>query len=45
MIAGPGISRGATITNLTSLLDVFPTLIEMTGGSPPAFLQVSRSSR
>lgn len=41
MIAGPGIAPGQRITNLTSLLDVFPTLVEMAGGSAAAlpFLQ------
>ena len=34
MIAGPGIAAGQTISNLTSLLDVFPTLLEMAGGRP-----------
>ena len=41
MIAGPGIAPGQRITNLTSLLDVFPTLVEMAGGDTAAlpFLQ------
>jgi len=38
MIAGPGITRGAVLKNVTSLLDVFPTLVEMTGGTPPSNL-------
>jgi len=32
MVAGPGIAPNQQIANLTSLLDVFPTLVEMAGG-------------
>jgi len=30
-IAGPGISRGRTVRDLVSLVDVFPTLVDMAG--------------
>lgn len=39
MVAGPGIKAGAVVTELTSLLDVFPTLVELAGGTPPGFLR------
>jgi arylsulfatase A-like enzyme len=38
IIAGPGLLKNTVVTNLTSLLDVFPTLVAMTGASPPSFL-------
>eukprot|EP01049_Picozoa_sp_SAG25_P004730 SAG25_NODE_305_length_10124_cov_16.774464_3_plen_150_part_00 len=38
IVAGPGISHGITETRLTSLLDVFPTLLDVAGVSPPLFL-------
>lgn len=37
VIAGPGIPRGRTETTLTSLLDVFPTFIDVGGAAPPGF--------
>jgi len=39
MIAGPDIPRGLIIRNATSLLDVFPTLLEWAGADPPEWLQ------
>ena len=30
-----GIKSGLTVTSLTSLLDVYPTLVELAGGTPP----------
>lgn len=38
IIAGPGVSAGVVNTNLTSLLDVFPTLVDMVGGVNPTYL-------
>jgi len=37
IIAGPGIPRGRTEHTLTSLLDVFPTFIDVGGAAPPSF--------
>ena len=31
IIAGPGVPAGAVVTNLTSLLDLYPTLMGMVG--------------
>ena len=39
IIAGPGLAKGSVVSNITSLLDVYPTLVAMTGGRPPAFLE------
>merc|ERR1719453_2764025 len=39
MLAGPGIQSGQTVTTLTSLLDVYPTLVELAGGTPAEFLR------
>ena len=39
MISGPGLKKGVVETRLTSLLDVYPTLVELAGGSPPSFLR------
>ena len=38
IIAGPGVRAGAVNTNLTSLLDVYPTLVDMVGGVNPSYL-------
>ena len=38
IIAGPGIARGRTETSLVSLLDVFPTFVDVAGAAPPSFL-------
>lgn len=38
IVAGPGVKKGSVVTSLTSLLDVYPTLVEMAGGTPPAYL-------
>ena len=35
LLAGPGLPRGQVLANLTSLLDVFPTLAKFTGGKVP----------
>eukprot|EP00937_MAST-01D_sp_MAST-1D-sp2_P001599 g1599.t1 len=35
IVAGPGLRRGEVVQNLTSLLDVVPTLLEMAAGVPP----------
>jgi len=39
IIAGPGVPRGKTVggATLTSLLDVFATLVDVGGAAPPAF--------
>lgn len=34
IIAGPGIVAGRMETRLTSLLDIFPTLVDVAGGTP-----------
>ena len=34
IISGPGVRRGAVVQDLTSLLDLFPTLVAMQGGTP-----------
>ena len=39
MISGPGLKKGVVETRLTSLLDVYPTLVALAGGSPPSFLR------
>lgn len=39
MISGPGLQKGVTETRLTSLLDVYPTLVALAGGTPPSFLR------
>lgn len=39
IIAGPGVPRGAVVTNLTSLLDIYPTLMGMVGGTVPSYLE------
>lgn len=39
IISGPGIPKGLVVENATSLLDVFPTLLEWAGASPPEWLQ------
>ena len=36
---GPGLQKGVTETRLTSLLDVYPTLVALAGGKPPSFLR------
>ena len=36
---GPGLKQGSVVKNLTSLLDVYPTLVAMTGATPPDFLE------
>lgn len=38
IISGPGLRRGEIITNLTSLLDIYPTMVAMQGGIPPSDL-------
>jgi arylsulfatase A-like enzyme len=38
IIAGPGVRAGAVNTNVTSLLDVYPTLVDMVGGVNPSYL-------
>jgi len=38
IIAGPGLAKDRIVTNLTSLLDVYPTLVALAGGTPPSFL-------
>lgn len=38
IVAGPGVPSGVMVKNLTSLLDVFPTLVEMQGGLPKNYL-------
>ena len=38
VIAGPGIDQGVVIRNLTSLLDIYPTLSDMVGGKKPEWL-------
>jgi arylsulfatase A-like enzyme len=37
--APTGLKKGNTVTSLTSLLDVYPTLIALSGGTPLAFLR------
>lgn len=39
IIAGPGVPQGVVVTNLTSLLDVYPTLMSMVGGVIPSYLE------
>ena len=39
IIAGPGVPQGAVVTNLTSLLDIYPTLMGMVGGVAPSYLE------
>ena len=34
LVAGQGVAAGRTITALTSLLDVYPTLLDMFGVDP-----------
>ncbi len=38
IMAGPGIQRGKMVDNLVSLIDLYPTLAEMTGARKPAEL-------
>lgn len=37
IIAGPGIQGGRVDSTLVSLLDMFPTFVDVAGGSPPSF--------
>lgn len=39
IIAGPGLRKAATVSSPTSLLDVFPTLVELAGGQPAESLR------
>jgi arylsulfatase K len=39
IIAGPGVPQGVVVTNLTSLLDIYPTLMGMVGGIAPSYLE------
>ena len=43
-IAGRGLPRGSVVANVTSLLDIFPTLLDMAGGEQPATGELSGSS-
>jgi len=38
IISGPGVAKGVVNRNLTSLLDVHPTLLDFVGGSKPSWL-------
>ena len=39
IISGPGVAQGKVVSDtLVSLLDIYPTLVDMVGGSPPAYL-------
>eukprot|EP00051_Salpingoeca_urceolata_P010478 m.128037 g.128037 ORF g.128037 m.128037 type:complete len:661 (+) comp16724_c3_seq2:61-2043(+) len=38
IVAGPGIGGNRMVTNFTSLLDVFPTFLDLVGVAPPSFL-------
>jgi arylsulfatase K len=39
MIAGPGVAQGARVDDLVSLIDVYPTLMDMAGIAPPDELE------
>ena len=36
VVCGPGVRRGLVLDNIVSLVDLFPTLLEMGGVAPPA---------
>lgn len=38
VVAGPGVRRGAVLNNVTSLVDLYPTLMEMAGVAAPTGL-------
>ena len=38
IIAGPGVPAGRRVSNLTSLLDLYPTMVDIVGGEKPDWL-------